>query len=400
MAKTIDIPSVAHVNEGDPLVISAGDWNLMGSAANAHEARRFNQLVDAAQNMQQTGIVLIKNSSRSDLVIGEVLAIESDAPLLKVNNSALNEDDLKRRITLRGREPNREEVSRGKFVVLMEPLAKNAVGRACISGVCVAKVDFRHDGHQYADVTENVTGNLLSDQCGSAQIIWSNPAVSPFSIVRLGIPTLERDFELKTALGLSASAYMVDKDGVADEDARSTFTVYSQITTGIKGLFEGRARDTFVGPGVERGSFGRARWTEHTSDNQSAPKGRWDVIAMQPRFQTMIGTLNGALAAADTSFIPATLSYVSPLGAVAIEPDAFSGPTVVNRSPGLEGEFERAEQQRLHSRHPPDDYDFNQGRIPACFGGPAPWAALDGRDNLLLPVGQGEHCRPPGAGGD
>ena len=63
----------------------------------------------------------------------------------------------------------------GRFAVLLEPLAANEVGRACVAGVCVVKVKMNDEGHTFAEAKEGQTSKLDSAASGTACLLWVQP---------------------------------------------------------------------------------------------------------------------------------------------------------------------------------------------------------------------------------
>ena len=68
------------VQPGDPLAISATDWERMLSAANWVEAMRASTSTDLTRLSRSTGIVLVKNDSGADRDQFDVLGIDVAFP--------------------------------------------------------------------------------------------------------------------------------------------------------------------------------------------------------------------------------------------------------------------------------------------------------------------------------
>jgi hypothetical protein len=75
----------------------------------------------------------------------------------------------------------------GRFVVLAEPLAVGAIGRAYIAGVCPVQVNVTDEAHGYASIADGDTTQLASATSGPAQILWKAAGTgSRWAVVRLG----------------------------------------------------------------------------------------------------------------------------------------------------------------------------------------------------------------------
>jgi hypothetical protein len=156
--------------------------------------------------------VPIKNSSTEDRGRFDVLGIS--APLFTHTDNA---DEFKNRVALSGVKPT-AAAHLGKFAILLEPMKDGAIGRACVSGVCPARIYIEEDWHQYADVEDNQPAHLKSRPSGAAQILWkeTGEGADKWAIVRLGTPSSDL-FIVK-----------VKKDGgVAGDDTTDCTFTYS-----------------------------------------------------------------------------------------------------------------------------------------------------------------------------
>jgi hypothetical protein len=69
----------------------------------------------------------------------------------------------------------------------LEPIAKGAIGRAFIHGVCPAYINMRGANHRFADVTDGNADHLSSGDIGAAQILWTPGGTGNlWCLVRLG----------------------------------------------------------------------------------------------------------------------------------------------------------------------------------------------------------------------
>jgi hypothetical protein len=101
-----------------------------------------------------------------------------------------NLDAFKSRVVLHGGVPQASHA--GRFVVLAEPVAAGAIGRAFVDGVCPVRVEMDDESHGFADVAAGVTATLRSAASGTAQLLWvqpqearDDPAIA-WTIVRIG----------------------------------------------------------------------------------------------------------------------------------------------------------------------------------------------------------------------
>ena len=273
-AKGIPSQQIAHVQAGDPLIFKHQDLNLMADAANEWATRQLDQLTEEPQDDPQAGIIWVKNSTGGDRDRFDVLGI--DTPLF-LPDDALGE--FKNRVVLDCSTPsNREHV--GRFVILLEPAADGKLARACIAGVCPARViDPGSIDYGFADIARNDPSGLKAGQHGAAQILWLGTPTEPgegddparfvpmsWAVVRLGAPSLVRRFELADDLpqGGSADAYPLDPTYTPDLD--QTFPVWDQPMERFLGW---RRRDA-IG---RNGARGVARFWPDTQ--------RWEIFAMQ-----------------------------------------------------------------------------------------------------------------------
>ena len=115
------------VQSGQKFEIPAAAYNSFVDAA--MDLRRRNAYVGqkAQSSPPPTGTVLVRNDSGVSLNRFSVLGI--DAPIIMPTN---NENEFKNRIALSCVTP--ADTHTGKFVILAEPLAIGAIGRAYIDG--------------------------------------------------------------------------------------------------------------------------------------------------------------------------------------------------------------------------------------------------------------------------
>jgi hypothetical protein len=113
------------------------------------------------------GLVLVKNTSGSAVARFGVLGISGI--LIARADSA---DEFDNNPCLTGVTPAAAS-HKGKFVVLREPLANNAIGWATIAGLTQVQIVFADAAHKWCDITDAAAGTLTSAAYGSARILYS-----------------------------------------------------------------------------------------------------------------------------------------------------------------------------------------------------------------------------------
>ena len=175
------------VQPGQRLEITAEAFNAFLDAARAvREHKQFG--TDASQFFRQSGIVKLKNASGADQGRFAVLGL-SEPIILPADNL----DEFKRQVTFEGVVPVKN-VHKGKFAVLLEPVAAGKIGLAVIAGVVPVRLQVDSD-HIYdcAEIISGDTQKLQNLPHGSARVLWvqqpdpSDPSTTylRWSIVRL-----------------------------------------------------------------------------------------------------------------------------------------------------------------------------------------------------------------------
>jgi len=154
------------VRSSEPLRIPAAAYNAFIDAAKDFESPAHDQRRHVAQTLRSAGIVLVKNASGA--VRGRFHILGIDSPLFTPD---VAENEFKNRITISGITPATADHT-GRFAILLEPLGVNAIGWACVAGVCPARVDVTNVAHEYAEIKDAEAGYLASASHGSALILW------------------------------------------------------------------------------------------------------------------------------------------------------------------------------------------------------------------------------------
>jgi len=160
--------SLKRVLPGDPLRIPAATFNTLIDVARDHLANRQNATRQPGMALPQPGVILtIRNDSGSDRDRFEVLGV--DEPVFPPED---NTADMSRGPVMSCVTPADPD-HLGAFVVLLEPIAAGAVGRAMVQGAVPVQVDFTDtDPNTWADISDGVAANLKAMATGSARILW------------------------------------------------------------------------------------------------------------------------------------------------------------------------------------------------------------------------------------
>jgi len=160
--------SLKKVQPGDPLRIPAATFNTLIDVARDHLANRQNATRQPGMALPPPGVILaIRNDSGSDRDRFEVLGL--DEPVFPPED---NTADMSRGPVMSCVYPVDPD-HLGAFVVLLEPIASGAIGRAMIQGAVPVQVDFADtDPNAWADISDGVAANLKAMATGSARILW------------------------------------------------------------------------------------------------------------------------------------------------------------------------------------------------------------------------------------
>lgn len=175
---------------GDPLDISAADWNWLLDAADRLNGGKGNRRDNSLTIRQHNCDILGKNVSGSDLAQFSIVGLSGNvdptpAELLiefKQQNNILE-------IT----EPTVPDHV-GKWGILQEPLTNGSIGRVRVAGIGIAKVqgtapdetDFGMNPFPFfADIEDAVSDYLVPKHRGAAQVLYRHAGTS-WAIVRIG----------------------------------------------------------------------------------------------------------------------------------------------------------------------------------------------------------------------
>ena len=172
-----------RVKSGDPLVIPASTFNLFIDAAQAHQAGQRAVGGEGIRSLTRAGTVQVQNDSGADVGRFGVLGI--DGPVIGPDDNLV---EFQGRLTLSGVTPV-AGMHDGRFVILLDPLGAGRIGRACASGLTVARVDVSDVSHGYADIDDGDASHLASGDSGAAAILWKEAGTGEkWAVVKLGSP--------------------------------------------------------------------------------------------------------------------------------------------------------------------------------------------------------------------
>lgn len=178
--------NMKKVRSGDPLVIPAPAYNAFIDAAQDYRARTANVGQQATPVTRSSGIVMVKNESGTDRARFDVLGLGE--PLFMPDGPAGAERSFMNAVAFRGDTPDAMQ-HMGKFVVLLEPIAADAVGRACISGITVARlrVDDGTKTYTEAEIIDQDEIALGPKVGGSVDVLWhQDQAGDVWAVIRIG----------------------------------------------------------------------------------------------------------------------------------------------------------------------------------------------------------------------
>lgn len=185
-------------------------------------ARQFGAFIDAAQRSQfqardprqligekDFGVVLVQNDTGSDLT--------ADRPIVKLGDPLIVPDDRDTVVFERPIFSGETPAAGDPWAILMGPLVDGAIGRAVVSGVTWAKVDFSDSSHMACDA--DGVDVLDSAAGGTGEILWrAGTSGEQWALVKMGVYT---------------PAMIIGKTTVAhDKGETETIDIYSGSTKG------------------------------------------------------------------------------------------------------------------------------------------------------------------------
>jgi len=159
------------VQSGDPLVVPAQAYNAFIDAAKDFRQRTQHLGQTATPGYRSAGIVLVKNESGDDRQRFDILGLGD--PIFLPDAGAAAEQSFKNAVALRGEMPD-ATLHEGKFVILAEPLAAGAIGRAYLAGVTAVRLRLEDSAQQVAraEIIDADAAALQPATDGAAQVLW------------------------------------------------------------------------------------------------------------------------------------------------------------------------------------------------------------------------------------
>jgi hypothetical protein len=173
-----------RVRQGDAMEIQAAAWNACLDAAEATK-RGGGGVVDAVgRQFRQADIVLVKNSSGSDVSRFHVLGISG---VIFTPTDSL--PSFQNQVAFTGVTPTTASHA-GKFLVCLDALKNGQIGRAWIAGVAQVQVNVASSSDAFCDVKNSDRTQLQSAPSGTARILWSEGGTgTKWCVVRLNDPS-------------------------------------------------------------------------------------------------------------------------------------------------------------------------------------------------------------------
>lgn len=177
-----------NVLAGEPLVIPAEAYNAWNAAARAHLSRKHNVTASVDRSIRQPEIVRVQNMTGSPVSRFAVLALSQ--PIVSPDENLL---EFQNKVNFEGHVPQAPGHC-GRFAILLEPLAADAIGRGVVAGVAPVRL-FVDPGQLYdfAEIEPGSTAGLRNVPAGSARVLWVEPngGSERWAIVRID----QGDFE-------------------------------------------------------------------------------------------------------------------------------------------------------------------------------------------------------------
>ena len=150
---------VDRKSHGDPInQLSARTWNSFIDAAEDFKRRKTSTPIRPTSNQRRTDIIDVRNDSPFTRAKGEVLELNGDFLLDRVEKDYLWFSG----VAVTG--------SGNNFCVLEQPAAAGDIRPAQVSGVCVAQVNITSTSHNHAAPSSGSTV-LVSGTVGPAKIL-------------------------------------------------------------------------------------------------------------------------------------------------------------------------------------------------------------------------------------
>jgi hypothetical protein len=233
-----------RVRQGDAMEIQAAAWNACLDAAEATK-RGGGGVVDAVgRQFRQADIVLVKNSSGSDVSRFHVLGISG---VIFTPTDSL--PSFQNQVAFTGVTPTTASHA-GKFLVCLDALKNGQIGRAWIAGVAQVQVNIVSTADRFCDVKNSDRTQLQSMGSGAARILWQESgAGTKWCAVRIGDGGQPVRLGKTTATWTKGTSTTIDiyESGSAGSETISsgTVTAWNKFATVASGKWVSLARGPF-----------------------------------------------------------------------------------------------------------------------------------------------------------
>ena len=171
------------VTQGQEFIPVASTWNAFVDAANYVSNNMVNTGSDAKRTLNQTGIILVKNTTGSTIEPFSVVALKT--VMIEPKNDA-SKRTFQYDMPFFEIEAYTEDTSKKPVAIVQEPIKKNATGKAMVLGVTAAKVNIDNEEHYSAVPDVKNKFKLKSASDGDIKILWK-PAQTGEQLCMLAI---------------------------------------------------------------------------------------------------------------------------------------------------------------------------------------------------------------------
>lgn len=151
---------------GDRADIKLQDWNTIGETVDIVQDSRAFLNGKPIEYSRESAIVWVYNGSGGNVDRHGVLGLDG----ILVTESE-NADRFVETPAFEGYTPSRPD-HLGRFAVLLEPIADEGMGRACLIGATVANVQINDATDTHAEILNGSTAKLTSGKYGTARILY------------------------------------------------------------------------------------------------------------------------------------------------------------------------------------------------------------------------------------
>jgi hypothetical protein len=282
-----------RVSPGDRFKPSAHDWNELGELVRSRKMQVNGGGGESGLVEQGVTVIQVKNESgedlqrRSILGLGEPLALPTGDDLDKFKNQRV----------FRGAKPTTDHL--GKFVILLESLAKDAIGDALLVGLSQVQISVDDEQHDRADVEPDELTRLKSRPDGAARILWKESGTgTKWALVCLGPPPARIPFANDSGEEIPAYAVMrltgdVDsshrlKVSKPNDLQQKFFLVNGSVAVPSGGNGRGSWLSEDAAPSGLRVAFDSVDGTPGFGESWGAKSGQWTVAKFRAGF-TVLG---------------------------------------------------------------------------------------------------------------